>query len=127
MKNKKCLFCNYDKNQYILENELAFALYDHFPVNEGHTLIIPKRHFSNFFDASEEEVLALYDLIHKAKAIIDKKYNPTGYNIGVNIGEDAGQTIMHLHIHIIPRYKGDVENPKGGVRKLKKELVPYNG
>jgi len=124
---KKCLFCNYDKNQYILENDLAFALYDHFPVNEGHTLIIPKRHFSSFFDASEEEVLAIYDLIHKSKAIIDKKYSPTGYNIGVNIGEDAGQTIMHLHIHIIPRYKGDVENPKGGVRKLKKELVPYNG
>ena len=66
-------------------------------------------------------------MINKAKSIIDKKYNPTGYNIGVNIGEDAGQTIMHLHIHIIPRYKGDVENPKGGVRKLKKELVPYNG
>lgn len=124
---KECIFCDYNEKERIAENALAFAIYDNFPVNKGHTLIIPKRHFSSFFEATEEEVLAIYNLIHKAKEIIDKKYNPTGYNVGINIGEDAGQTIMHLHLHIIPRYKGDVENPKGGVRKLKKELVPYNG
>lgn len=122
-----CLFCNYDSSKRIVENELAFAIYDHFPVNEGHVLVIPKRHFANFFEATKEEVVAIYDLIHKVKRVVDGKYSPTGYNVGINIGEDGGQTIMHLHVHIIPRYKGDVENPKGGIRKLKKELVPYNG
>lgn len=125
--NKNCLFCNYDKGNYIAENELTFAIYDVFPVNEGHILVIPKRHFSSFFEATDEEVLAMYKLIKKVKEIVHNKYEPTGYNIGINIGEDAGQTIMHLHVHVIPRYKGDVENPKGGIRKLKKELVPYNG
>lgn len=122
-----CLFCKYDKTQYIAENELAVAIFDHFPVNEGHALIIPKRHFADFFEATEEEVVKIYSLVHEVKQIIDNKYKPTGYNLGINIGEDAGQTVMHLHVHLIPRYKGDVENPKGGIRKLKKELVPYNG
>lgn len=122
-----CLFCKYDKTQYIAENELAVAIFDHFPVNEGHALIIPKRHFADFFEATEEEVVKIYSLLHEVKQIIDNKYKPTGYNLGINIGEDAGQTVMHLHVHLIPRYKGDVENPKGGIRKLKKELVPYNG
>lgn len=124
---KECLFCTYDKKEYIAENELTFAIFDKFPVNRGHILIIPKRHFDNFFEASKEEVIAIYDLIHKVKQIVDKKYNPTGYNVGINIGYDGGQTIMHLHVHLIPRYKGDIENPRGGIRKLKKELVPYNG
>ncbi|MCF0149512.1 MAG: HIT family protein [Clostridium sp.] len=125
--NKPCIFCNYNEKEKVAENHLAFAIYDNFPVNEGHVLIIPKRHFSSFLEATEEEVLAIYDLIHKVKGILDNKYNPTGYNIGINIGEDAGQTIMHLHVHIIPRYKGDIDNPRGGIRKFKKELVPYNG
>ena len=124
---KKCLFCNYDNDSYIVENEFGFAVYDKFPVNEGHALIIPKRHYKNFFDSTEDEIIGLYDLLNKAKEIIDNKYKPTGYNVGVNIGEDGGQTIMHLHIHLIPRYKGDIDNPRGGIRKLKKELVPYNG
>lgn len=124
---KNCLFCNYNKDEYICENELAFALFDNFPVNEGHALIIPKRHFDNFFDATQNEIVAIYDLIHKVKEIIDKKYKPTGYNVGVNIGHDGGQTIMHLHVHLIPRYHGDIDNPRGGIRKLKRELVPYNG
>ena len=124
---KPCIFCNYNEKEKVAENDLAFAIYDNFPVNEGHTLIIPKRHFSSFFEATEKEVLAIYDLIHKVKLILGEKYNPTGYNVGINIGEDAGQTIMHLHVHLIPRYKGDIENPKGGIRKFKKELVPYNG
>lgn len=124
---KECLFCTYDKKEYIAENELAFAIFDHFPVNEGHALIISKRHFDNFFEATKEEITAIYDLLHNVKKIVDNKYNPTGYNVGINVGYDGGQTIMHLHVHLIPRYKGDVENPRGGIRKLKKELVPYNG
>lgn len=79
-------------------------------------LVIPYRHFESYFQATNEEKLELWDLVDKAKAVIDKEHNPDGYNIGINIGEYAGQSIMHLHIHIIPRYKGDVENPKGGVR-----------
>lgn len=124
---KNCLFCTYDKGKFIAENDFAFAIYDNFPVNEGHSLIIPKRHFANFFEATEEEIAGIYSMLHEVKGIVDKKYSPTGYNVGINVGEDGGQTIMHLHVHLIPRYRGDVENPKGGIRKLKKELVPYNG
>ncbi|KOA18068.1 AP-4-A phosphorylase [Clostridium homopropionicum DSM 5847] len=122
-----CLFCNYPKEKYIVENAFAFAIYDNFPVNEGHALIIPKRHFESFFEATEEEVKGIYKLLHEVKRNIDKKYKPDGYNVGINVGEYGGQTIMHLHVHLIPRYKGDVENPRGGIRKFKKELVEYDG
>lgn len=122
-----CLFCNYDKEKYIAENDFAFAIYDNFPVNEGHTLIIPKRHFESFFEATEEEIKEMYKLMHEVKKILDEKYKPDGYNLGVNIGKYGGQTIMHLHMHLIPRYRQDVENPRGGIRKFKKELVEYDG
>ena len=120
-----CLFCNIKKEQVILENDLAVAIMDKFPVNEGHMLFIPKRHFRTYFEASKEEIVALNELLHEGKKYLDREYRADGYNIGVNVGEDAGQTIMHLHIHLIPRYKGDVKNPKGGVRNLKDQLVPY--
>jgi diadenosine tetraphosphate (Ap4A) HIT family hydrolase len=120
-----CLFCSFSKEKYIAENELAFAIFDGFPVNKGHALIIPKRHFGNFFDATEEEITAIYRLIHEVKAKLDEELKPGGYNIGVNVGHYGGQTIMHLHVHLIPRYKGDVEKPKGGIRNLKKALVEY--
>jgi len=122
-----CLFCNLDKDQIILENDLAVAIMDKYPVNEGHMLFIPKRHFKIYFEATKEEVVALYDLIHEGKKYLDEKYHPDGYNIGINVGEDGGQTIMHLHIHLIPRYKGDAEDPRGGIRHLKEQLVPYKG
>ena len=123
-----CIFCEkLNKNEYILENELAFAIFDAFPVNKGHMLIIPKRHFASFFEASSQEVLSCMELVNKAKQYLDNECNPDGYNIGINVGETAGQTIFHLHIHIIPRYKGDVENPRGGIRKLKTPLVEYDG
>ncbi|HYE82309.1 MAG TPA: HIT family protein [Clostridia bacterium] len=123
-----CIFCDYliSKN-YIAENELAFAIYDNFPVGKGHVLIIPKRHFAAFFDATSEEVSAFYDLVSLIKKLLDEELKPDGYNIGINIGEAAGQTIFHLHIHVIPRYSGDVENPRGGIRKFKKPLVEYDG
>lgn len=123
-----CIFCNYVNNKkFIMENKLAVAIYDNFPVNKGHVLIIPKRHFANFFDSTEEEIAAFYDLIKRVKILLDKDHNPDGYNIGININEAAGQTIFHLHIHLIPRYTGDVNNPRGGVRNLKKPLVEYDG
>jgi diadenosine tetraphosphate (Ap4A) HIT family hydrolase len=121
-----CVFCKcLNENKLIAENDLAFAIYDNYPVNSGHVLVIPKRHFENFFDATPEETVALTSLIHDAKKILDIEYKPSGYNIGINAGADAGQTIFHLHIHLIPRYKGDVENPKGGIRNFKKPLVEY--
>jgi len=124
----ECVFCNYLNNkEYTIENELAFGIFDNFPVNEGHMLIMPKRHYASFFDATQEEITAFYDLIKEAKSLLDGKFHPDGYNVGINVGEAAGQTIFHLHIHLIPRYTGDVENPRGGVRKLKKPIVEYDG
>jgi diadenosine tetraphosphate (Ap4A) HIT family hydrolase len=126
--NMACIFCNYVNNKkFIMENKLAVAIYDNFPVNKGHVLIIPKRHFANFFDSTEEEIAAFYDLIKRVKILLYKDHNPDGYNIGININEAAGQTIFHLHIHLIPRYTGDVNNPRGRVRNLKKPLVEYDG
>ncbi|MCT8977039.1 HIT family protein [Clostridium sp. CX1] len=124
---EECIFCSYNKSEIIAENKLAFAITDKFPVNEGHTLIIPKRHFKNFFEASEEEIKAIYSLMHEVKEMLDIQYEPWGYNIGVNVGYYAGQTVMHLHVHLIPRYKGDVDNPRGGIRNFKTALVEYDG
>ena len=105
-----------DNRERLFENELGFVIYDGFPVSKGHCLIIPKRVYPYYFDSTPEELKGLNELIFKTKEYLDKKYKPTGYNIGVNSGEDSGQTVFHLHIHLIPRYKGDVEDPRGGVR-----------
>jgi diadenosine tetraphosphate (Ap4A) HIT family hydrolase len=123
-----CIFCDYlRREKYIMENELAFAMYDNFPVNKGHMLVMPKRHYASYFDSTPEEIAAFNELIKRIKALLDFELKPDGYNIGINIGDAAGQTIFHLHIHIIPRYKGDVPNPRGGVRNLKQPLVEYDG
>ena len=115
--NKPCLFCNITKNNLAAENELAFASYDSYPVSDQHSLIIPKRHIKNYFDLTEEEIIACDQLIKKIKKVIeDKDPNVKGFNIGTNSGKVAGQSIMHCHIHLIPRRKGDVEDPRGGVR-----------
>ncbi|HCX64548.1 MAG TPA: HIT family protein [Eubacteriaceae bacterium] len=125
---KECIFCEKKANkETVLENDLAFAVYDKYPVNEGHMLIVPKRHYENYFDSSSEELLCLNDMLCQARALLEESYQPDGYNIGINVGKDAGQTIDHLHIHLIPRYEGDVENPAGGVRRLKEQLVHYDG
>ena len=112
-----CLFCKVisDKD-FFLENDLAIARFDNFPVNEGHLEVIPKRHIKDWWEATPEERVAIFNLIDRAKAVVDEKYHPDAYNIGMNLGEEAGQSIMHLHVHLIPRYKGDVPNPRGGVR-----------
>lgn len=122
-----CIFCNSNKDDYILSNELAFAIYDKFPVNKGHVLIIPKRHFSSLFEAKEDEILDVYKLLEQCKELIDERFNPDGYNVGVNIGKDAGQSIFHLHVHLIPRYIGDVDQDrlKGGIRNFKESIVKY--
>jgi diadenosine tetraphosphate (Ap4A) HIT family hydrolase len=122
-----CIFCNYEDSEILAENKLVYAVLDHFPVNDGHCLIIPKRHFQSFFDAKEEEVKAIYALMHEVKEIFDIQYEPAGYNIGINVGTYAGQTVNHVHVHLIPRYVGDVEDPRGGVRNLKEAMTDYEG
>ena len=120
-----CIFCEKNGREIIAENKLAKAFYDQFPVNEGHTLVVPKRHVEQYFDATLEEQQAITRLVYEVKDILQEKYQPDGYNIGVNVGQAAGQTIFHLHLHVIPRYRGDVEDPRGGIRKIKKSMVPY--
>ena len=116
MKYKECPFCNHGEEEAVLKNDLSFARFDKYPVSKGHLLVIPWRHFENYFDATTEEKIAIIKLIDEAKILLDEKFRPDGYNIGVNVGIPAGQSVMHLHVHVIPRYKGDMENPKGGVR-----------
>lgn len=114
---KECPFClNNLSSEIILENDFSYAIYDKFPVSKGHILIIPKNHNSNYFDLSLEEQKECLIILNNAKKIIDKEFKPDGYNVGININKDAGQTIWHAHIHLIPRYNGDVEEPRGGVR-----------
>ncbi len=112
-----CLFCQTDPGRLIAENELAYAMRDGFPVTELHTLVIPKRHVASYFDLTSAEIKATHHLLTQLKAEIeDTDSAVSGFNMGINSGESAGQTIFHCHIHLIPRRDGDVENPRGGVR-----------
>ena len=117
--NNPCLFCNVDKSGSAHENEFAFASYDSYPVSKYHCLIIPKRHIKNYFDLSNDELIACNDLIKIVKKeILNKDPSVKGFNLGTNIGKISGQSIMHCHFHLIPRREGDVENPQGGVRSV---------
>jgi len=125
MDNKPCIFCN-PENGIILENENAYAMLDGFPVTNGHTLIIPKRHFSDYFDIENEELIAIHELIKLRKEqLMVKDPSIEGFNIGINVGGVAGQTIFHLHVHLIPRRKNDTQNPKGGVRGVIPNKMSY--
>ena len=111
-----CPFCNPAAGATIAENELAVALKDAYPVSPGHALIVPRRHIGSWFDASPSEREALVALVDEVKVQLDHDRRPDGYNIGMNVGAAAGQTVMHLHLHLIPRFAGDVDDPAGGVR-----------
>ena len=125
-KMEKCFFCEaINSNTFQLENDLAIARFDNFPVNKGHLEVIPKRHVKDWWDTTLEERIAIFNLLDEAKKMLDDKYSPDGYNIGMNLGEMAGQSIMHLHVHLIPRYAGDVPNPRGGVRGVIPEKQNY--
>jgi len=117
---KECLFCKREdpRNRIFAENELFYARWDNFPVSLGHAEIVPKRHVEKTFDLTREELIAKQDLLLKVRDIIGEKHNTDDYTIGENEGELAGRTIPHVHIHVIPRYKGDVENPRGGIRNI---------
>jgi len=117
--NNPCLFCNAKESGIAAENEFAYASYDSYPVSDFHCLIIPKRHVKDYFEMSDEEILACNDLIMKIKnEILTKDKSVKAFNIGTNAGKISGQSIMHCHIHLIPRREGDVENPQGGVRSV---------
>ena len=117
--NNPCLFCNSKVSGVLYENELAYASYDTYPVSEYHCLIIPKRHVIDYFDLTNDELIACNNLIKKVKEeTLNKDKSVKAFNIGTNAGKIAGQSIMHCHIHLIPRRKEDVENPQGGVRSV---------
>jgi diadenosine tetraphosphate (Ap4A) HIT family hydrolase len=117
--NNPCLFCNSEKSGINHENNLAYASYDTYPVSDYHCLIIPKRHVRDYFELTNEELIACNDLVKIVKEeIINKDNTVKAFNIGVNVGKISGQSIMHCHIHLIPRREGDVENPQGGVRSV---------
>lgn len=109
-----CPFCNSDG--MLFENDLAYARMDKYPVSPGHLLIITRRHVADFFLTTTGEKAALLSLLDQAKLHLDREHAPAAYNVGINVGEVAGQTIPHVHLHLIPRYRGDMENPRGGVR-----------
>lgn len=112
--SQDCPFCRAE--DILFENDLDYVRPDKYPVNPGHLLIIPKRHVADFFLMTEAEKAAMLSLLDEAKHYLDGKHAPAGYNVGINVGEAAGQTILHVHMHLMPRYLGDTENPRGGVR-----------
>lgn len=120
-----CPFCRLEADKLLFSKELAFAMTDRFPVSPGHCLVLPKRHFPSLFDATHKERAALWELVDQTRNYLMTKYQPDGFNIGVNDGVAAGQTVMHLHIHIIPRYAGDNADPRGGIRWVMPEKAPY--
>ena len=122
---QQCPFCELDEDQIIDSSSYGSAANDGFPISLGHTLIISRRHVASFFDLSSDEQSELIALINKVKKHLDNKFHPQGYNIGINDGQVAGQTVMHLHIHVIPRYKGDVPDPRGGIRWIFPEKANY--
>ena len=123
----KCIFCNLPKDkEIIISNDYAVAFYDGFPVTKYHTLIIPRRHVADYFELEKIEVDAINDLLHSQKVRLQKlDLTITGFNIGINVGEDAGQSIFHVHVHLIPRRSGDMKEPKGGVRGVIPEKQKY--
>lgn len=117
------VFLDCPQDEWVASNTLAFAIPDSFPASPGHTLVVTRRIVPTWFDASREERIALMDLVEDVRRLLDGQHHPDGYNIGLNVGLAAGQTIMHLHVHVIPRYLGDVSNPRGGVR----HVIPGKG
>ena len=123
--NKECPFCKLPTDRIIDSNEFGFVIRDGFPISHGHTLIIPKRHVGSFFEITKVERDALLKLLDKPKETIDEEFHPDGLNIGINDGPSAGQTVPHLHMHLIPRYKNDQADPRGGVRWIIPEKAKY--
>ena len=122
---ESCLFCELPQERIVMANGLAIAMRDAYPVSPGHTLIVPKRHVATFFDTTDAERLSMIELLDLTKRALDAELHPAAYNIGVNDGPAAGQTIAHLHVHLIPRYVGDDDDPRGGVRRIFPKKAKY--
>lgn len=120
-----CLFCRLPASRVLLRNTAAIAIRDGFPVSPGHTLVIPVRHIESFFDTTAGERSAMFELLNASRQQLQTEFAPSGYNIGINDGAAAGQTIHHLHMHLIPRFPGDSTDPRGGVRWVIPEKAHY--
>lgn len=127
MDKSECPFCHVEESRICLENDAAAAFLDAFPIAEGHTLVVPKRHVVSLFDLAEEELAAVWMLVALVRAKLKAELNPDGFNIGINDGTAAGQTVMHAHVHVIPRRKGDADDPRGGVRWILPKKAQYWG
>ena len=120
-----CPFCSLPKDRIVSESDYTVTIRDGYPVSDGHTLILPKRHVESFFDLHAIEKAAILQALDEAKETLDGEFSPAGYNIGINDGRSAGQTVPHVHVHLIPRYKGDTDDPRGGVRWIFPEKAKY--
>lgn len=120
-----CPFCQMPRERVLLENDVAYVIRDGYPVSPGHTLVIPRRHVGSFFETSAEEREGMLHLLDEARAGLAAEFAPDGWNLGINDGPAAGQTVPHLHMHLIPRYAGDREDPRGGVRWIMPEKADY--
>ena len=125
MDQHRCPFCYVENSRISLENDSAVAILDSFPVAEGHVLVVPKRHVASVFDLPDEEQAALWKLVALVRGKLASELKPDGFNVGVNDGPAAGQTVLHAHVHVIPRRKGDVADPRGGVRWVLPAKAPY--
>lgn len=123
--NQVCPFCHLPESRVILANELAVAIRDAYPVSSGHSLILPRRHVGSFFDTTQEERIAMLALLGSVREGLERECHPAGYNIGINDGPAAGQTVLHLHLHLIPRHTGDRPDPRGGIRWIFPEKAKY--
>ena len=125
VQTKPCPFCTLPDSRIIDSNPFGLVIRDGYPISTGHTLVIPKRHVGSFFELTPEEATEMMSLMRRAKSALDIEFKPNGYNIGINDGAAAGQTVPHLHIHLIPRYQGDMPDPRGGVRWIVPEKADY--
>ncbi len=127
MPNEPCPFCDVSQSTRlrVAETERSVAFTDNYPVSAGHTLLTPKRHAGSLFELSDEEALDLFRLLVRVRSILQEQFKPDGFNIGVNEGKAAGQTVRHVHVHMIPRYIGDVDRPAGGIRNIIPNRVRY--
>lgn len=125
MDQHDCLFCRLETNRIRLESEFALAFLDGFPVTQGHTLVIPRQHVASLFELPAEEQAAVWALVAQVRGLLLEELHPDGFNVGVNDGTAAGQTLMHAHIHVIPRRHGDVADPRGGVRWVIPDTAEY--
>jgi len=122
---KRCPFCSPLDREIVIEGTLAMALWDSYPVNPGHALIVPRRHVASWFDATAAEREEIMQLADGARRIVTEKHSPDGFNLGLNDGSAAGQSVPHVHLHLIPRYRGDVTDPRGGVRWILPDRAAY--